>query len=522
MIHNPILPGFHPDPSLIRVGDDYYLANSTFEWFPGVIIHHSRDLVHWRTIGHALTRRSQLDMRGAPDSGGIWAPSLSHDGKKFYLIYTNVLTRTGVFKDLHNYLITADKIEGPWSEPIFLNSIGFDASLFHDDDGRKWLVGIRWDHRKGKPRFAGIELQEYSPTEKRLIGKSKTILKKPVLIEGPNLYKRDGWYYLMLAEGGTGWNHGISMARSRSIDGPYELDPQHSVLTSRDDLTLPLQKAGHGELVETQQGEWYLAHLCARPIPPGRHSILGRETAIQKVKWTSDGWLRLEHGGTDAKVDVPAPKGLSLHPWPKPSDRDDFDSDKLDLRWSALRNPVDSSWMSLGERPGWLRLKGRESLLSLFDHSLLARRLQSLDCVAETCMEYSTDDWAQSAGLIAWYDARGHYFLRVSVNDAGKKILGIVRHDEAVYDELEPQLDVDDWKRFFLRATIKQGTIQFAASRDGQTWQDVGGPMDLSHLSDDFGAAMRFTGTMIGVAAHDLTGRRMHADFDYFSLTHLR
>ena len=306
-IHNPILRGFYPDPSFLRVGDDYYIANSTFEWFPGVPIHHSKDLVNWRLIGHALTRRSQLNLVGIGDSAGIWAPSLSHCEGQFWLIYTIVRTRVGNFKDVHNYLVTAPDILGPWSDPIYLNSSGFDPSLFHDDDGRKWLVNMLWDFRKDRSRFAGIVLQEYDPQARKLVGPIRNILAKKVLTEGPNLYKHDGYYYLMLAEGGTGWSHGISMARAKSITGPYELDPQESILTARDDESIELQKAGHGELVETPSGEWYLAHLCSRPVGKERRCILGRETAIQRVAWSDDGWLRLATGGTRPQIEVPAP-----------------------------------------------------------------------------------------------------------------------------------------------------------------------------------------------------------------------
>ncbi|MEY4387870.1 MAG: hypothetical protein RLY20_3153, partial [Verrucomicrobiota bacterium] len=272
VIQNPILPGFHPDPSICRVGDDYYIANSTFEWFPGVPIHHSRDLVNWQIIGHALTRTSQLDLRGIVDHGGVWAPSLSYADGQFWLIYTNIRT-CGMgrpFKDIGIYLTTARDIREPWSEPTVLNSIGFDPSLFHDDDGRKWLLNMEWDFRKGRHRFAGIVVQEYDPRTGKLVGPQTKILEKAnILTEGPNLYKHDGWYYLMLAEGGTGWNHGISAARSRNLLGPYELDPQPSVLTSRDDATLTLQKAGHGELVQAPSGEWFLAHLASRPLKTG-------------------------------------------------------------------------------------------------------------------------------------------------------------------------------------------------------------------------------------------------------------
>lgn len=187
MIENPILPGFHPDPSTCWVGDDYYIVNSTFEWFPGIPVHHSRDLKNWRCIGHILTRQSQLDLRGVVDSGGVWAPSLSHADGKFWLIYTN-LRNMGLgrpFKDIMISLATADDILGPWTDPVELDSIGFDPSLFHDDDGRKYLVNIEWDFRKGHHRFAGIVIQEYDRVTRNLIGpRTKILHKTGILTEG--------------------------------------------------------------------------------------------------------------------------------------------------------------------------------------------------------------------------------------------------------------------------------------------------------------------------------------------------
>ncbi|MBC7785670.1 MAG: glycoside hydrolase family 43 protein [Burkholderiales bacterium] len=520
MISNPVLPGFHPDPSILRVGDDYYIATSTFEWFPGVPIHHSRDLVNWRLIGHALTTTEHLDLKGVPNSAGIWAPSLSYADGKFHLLYTIVRTYMGGFKDLANYLVTADSIAGPWSERIFLNATGFDGSLFHDDDGRKWVVNMRWDHRKGRPRFAGIELQEYSASERKLIGPIRNILRKPQLIEGPNLYKKDGWYYLMLAEGGTGWNHGISMARSRTIEGPYECDPLPLLMTSRHDGTLPLQKAGHGELVQTQAGEWYLVHLCARPVFPERRCTLGRETAIQKVEWNQDGWLRLANGTTDAAVEVPPPADLPPHPWPAAAGMDDFDDPQLRPQWQTLRVPAEPSWMSLSERPGWLRLRGRESLISLFDQSLVARRLQAFDCQFETRMEFAPVDFGQSAGLVCFYDTRMHFYLRVTHDDQRGRVLGVVLVDDGNYDELSgSEIDVNDWPAFYLRAVIRYDQLQFSAAPDGKAWRNIGPVLDASKLSDDYGQGLHFTGAFVGVCCQDLVGTRLHADFDYLRVT---
>lgn len=518
-IVNPVIRGFNPDPSFCRVGDDYYILNSTFEWFPGVPIHHSRDLVHWHLIGHALDRRSLLDLDGIGDSSGVWAPSLSfHDGL-FYLIYTIVRHRAAPFKDLTNYLVTAPAISGPWSEPVTLNASGFDPSLFHDDDGRKWLANIQWDFRKDRPRFAGIVLQEYDAARRALVGAPKTILQKTELIEGPNLYKKDGWYYLLLAEGGTGWNHGISLARSRAIDGPYEVDPEGSVLTTRDDPAWPLQKAGHGELVQAQSGTWYLAHLCSRPVGPERRCILGRETALQEVVWTDDGWLRLRSGGILPQMEAQAPAELESCPWPKEPARDDFDASKLGVSWSALRVPIEESWASLTERPGWLRLRGRETMHSLFSQSLVARRLTSVQCVAETCLEFEPTHFTQMAGLIAWYDTSQHYYLRVTHDEERGTVLGIVLTDDGAYDELPwSQVDVGDWERYYLKAELSGGTLQFSASPDGRAWRPVGPPLDATKLSDDYGKGLRFSGAMIGVCAQDVNGTRAIADFDYFEL----
>ncbi len=523
-ICNPVLRGFNPDPSFLRVGDDYYIATSTFEWFPGVQIHHSRDLIHWRLIGHALCDRKLLDLRGITDSGGVWAPSLSWNEGQFFLIYTNVRTCgfQRPFKDTPVYLTTAENILGPWTDPVHLSSSGFDPSLFHDDDGRKWLVNMSWDFRKDHSRFAGITVQEYDHKTRRMIGPVTNILRKKELIEGPNIYKRNGIYYLMLAEGGTGWNHGISMARAKSIAGPYELDPQGSVLTSRNDEKLELQKAGHGELVETPGGHWYLAHLCSRPIRAGvnRRCILGRETAIQKVVWSADGWLRLASGGSAPHVEVPAPDELPETPWPAFPTRDDFNGTSLDVNWASLRAPVDESWLTLSERPGWLRLRGRDSLFSLFEQSLVARRLQAFHVIAETCLEFNPASFHQMAGLICWYDTKTFYYLRVTQDETQGTILGIILSDDGAYDELtESQIFIGDWKLCYLRAEINREDLQFSASSDRVNWRNIGPVLDASKLSDDYGKnVLHFTGAFVGLCAQDLSGTKAASDFDYFEM----
>jgi xylan 1,4-beta-xylosidase len=374
-----------------------------------------------------------------------------------------------------------------------------------------------WDFRKGHSRFAGIVAQEYDHRQGKLVGPMTNILAKPVLTEGPNLYRRDGWYYLMLAEGGTGWNHGIAMARSKRLLGPYDLDPQTSVITSRDDYGLPLQKAGHGELVETPAGEWYLAHLASRPITPERRCVLGRETWLEKVEWSPDGWLRVAGGGHHGKVSWPAPKGLAAHPWPARPERDEFESTQLGPQWSTLRVPADATWLSLTERPGWLRLRGRDSQHSLFDQSLVARRVQHFRFTAETCLEFSPAHFTQSAGLMCYYDTRTHFYLRVTHDEARGKTLGVVLSDDGQYDELPAsELSIAGWGRMFLRAAVDLQRLQFSVSPDGQTWQPCGPVLDASKLSDDYGAGLHFTGAMVGLCAQDVGGARTIADFDYF------
>ena len=403
MIRNPILPGFNPDPSIVRVGEDYYVATSTFEWFPGVQIHQSRDLERWRLVARPLDRASQLDLRGDPDGCGVWAPCLSHDGQRFHLVYTDVkrygrTTTAGAsgasLRDFHNYLVTAETIDGPWSDPVHLNSSGFDPSLFHDADGRKWLVNMLWDHRPGRNRFGGIVLQEYDPRARRLIGERRLIFEgTPLgLTEAPHLYRRGDHYYLLTAEGGTGWNHAVTMARARSIEGPYELHPDVHILSARDRPDAPLQRAGHADLVETPAGETWMVYLCGRALPNRGRCVMGRETAIQKMRWGEDGWLYTEAG--DGLPVVEAERGPSV------DQREDFDSPALPIDFQWLRTPEPEAIFSLSARPGHLRLYGRESIGSLFTQALVARRQQAFCYSAACAMDFDPAHYQQAAGLV--------------------------------------------------------------------------------------------------------------------------
>lgn len=522
LISNPVLRGFSPDPSICRVGDDYYIATSTFEWFPGVLLSHSRDLVNWRTVGHALTRSSQLDMRGDPNSGGIWAPCLTHADGLFWLIYTDVRTWVGSFKDVRNFLVTSPSIDGPWSEPICLNASGFDASLFHDGDGRKWLVQMIWDHRPSKNPFGGIILQEYDVSARKLVGPVSRIFDGTDLglVEGPHLLKKDDWYYLTCAEGGTFTTHAETVARSRNLSGPYEAMPGNPLISSISAPGHQLQSAGHGCLVQTAAGDWYLAHLCRRPIVNGR-SVLGRETALQKITWDEQGWPRLAQGGVLPAVEVPGP-GLPSQPWPELPARDDFNQPTLGVQWQSLRLPLGPEQCSLTERPGWLRLKGRESIVSKFDQTLVARRQRAFHVVASTALEFSPDTFQQMAGLVAFYSTDNFYYLFLTRTDHAALAVGLMACERGTVSyPVEKEFDVTGLSRIYLRLEIDMARLRFYRSEDGKEWFPVAGELDASILSDEHAVPCAFTGNFVGLACQDLSGAGKAADFDWFEYREL-
>jgi xylan 1,4-beta-xylosidase len=531
-IRNPILRGFNPDPSIVRVGDDYYVATSTFEWFPGVQIHHSRDLVNWRLLTRPLRRASQLNMLGDPDSCGIWAPCLTHADGRFWLIYTDVKRygRTTVggasgasLRDFHNYLVTCPTIDGEWSDPVYLNSSGFDPSLFHDDDGRKYFVNQLWDHRPGQNRFAGIVLQEYSVPERRLIGTRQNIFHgTPLgLTEAPHLYQRDGWYYLITAEGGTGWGHAVTMARSRTIGGPYELHPDAQLLSSRHRPDVELQRAGHADLVETPAGETYMVYLCGRPLRNRGRCTLGRETAIQKMSWGADGWLRTTDGRGLAQTETEAPN-LPAHPFPAAPARQDFDAANLPIEFQWLRSPWPDELFSLTARPGHLRLFGRETIGSQFKQALVARRQQAHCCSVSTVIEFEPEHFQQLAGLVCYYNSTKFHYLHVSHDETIGKHLRVMTctPDSPQTDSFTPPIAIPRGARIELRAEIDQERLLFAyriEGRDG-VWQWLPQQFDASILSDEATApgAPNFTGAFVGVACQDMSGAARPADFDWF------
>ncbi|MDB4892420.1 MAG: glycoside hydrolase family 43 protein [Gemmatimonadetes bacterium] len=529
-IRNPILPGFNPDPSIVRVADDFYIATSTFEWYPGVQIHHSRDLVNWRLLTRPLTRASQLDMRGDPDSCGIWAPCLTFADGLFHLIYTDVkrygrAAQAGAggatLRDVHNYLATSSDIEGPWSDPIYLNSSGFDPSLFHDDDGRKYLVNMLWDHRPGANSFAGIVLQEYSAAEQRLIGERTNIFKGTSIgfTEAPHLYKRDGYYYLITAEGGTGWGHAVTMARSRDLLGPYELHPDTYILTARNRPDVELQRAGHADLVDTQSGDTYMVYLCGRPLKNRGRCTLGRETAIQPMVWSDDGWLRTTDGQGIPQTEVPAP-ALKRYVFAPPSAREEFVSTQLPIDFQWLRTPYPELLFSLEDSPGHLRLYGRESIGSHFHQSLVARRQQSHCFGAKTAMDFEPQHFQQMAGLVCYYNSAKFHYLYVSHDDAIGRHLRVMSSlpDQVQADSFTAPIPLPSGSRIELRVEVDFERLYFGYRTGGDNWQWIPQQFDASILSDEASApgAPNFTGAFVGMACQDTSGAALPADFDWF------
>jgi xylan 1,4-beta-xylosidase len=527
MARNPILRGFNPDPSICRVGEDYFIATSTFEWFPGVQIHHSRDLENWTFRARPLNRPGLLNLLGVPDSCGVWAPCLSCHGGLFYLCYTVVNRFDGNFKDTHNYLTTSTSICGEWSDPVYLNSSGFDPSLYHGEDGRKWWLNMVWDHRPDRTFFRGITLQEYSPAERKLIGERKFIFdgSKFDCTEGPNLYRYGDFYYLMTAEGGTGYEHVVTMARSRNIEGPYELDPSGPVVTARDSPGHSLQRAGHGDLVETADGRFFLVHLCSRPLPGLRRSPLGRESAIQRIERNPDGWFRLASGGRLPELDVETNGTLIDGQATRSSEiRDEFNDTELPEHFQWLRTPWPEEIFSLTEHPGYLRLFGRESMGSHYYQALVARRQQHFTYEAETCLQFEPEHFQQMAGLVCYYNASKYHYLYVSRDDERGKHLAVMSCQgeillEATFPAYENRTPLPDNQPLYLRVRVEEAKLVFSWSLDGSGWTELEPALDASLLSDEAGKGegAQFTGAFVGMCCQDLAGTRLPADFSYFS-----
>ncbi|MEV2245750.1 glycoside hydrolase family 43 protein [Streptomyces sp. NPDC049970] len=399
LFDNPVIPGFSPDPSICRVGEDYYVATSSFEYVPGVPLWHSRDLVHWRLVGHALDRPSQADLPdGTPSSCGVYAPTLRYHDGRFWMI-TTVVAGAGTV------LVTAEDVAGPWSDPVPVGIPGIDPDLAWDEEGRCWCV---FSHD-------GIRAVRIDPEAGELLGEpvavwSGTGLQYP---EGPHLYRIGDWWYLLLSEGGTERGHAMSVARSRTPTGPFEPHPDNPVLTHRS-TGHPVQNTGHGDLVEAHDGTWWMVLLGTRPRgdTPKFHG-LGRETFLVPVRW-EDGWPL--PGPLELRSLAPA---LTPHPWPDEPHRDDFDSPELAPCWVSLRR-LDPSAARLAERPGHLVLHARADALDRQGALFVGRRQRDPDCSARARTEVGEGG---IGGLAVRLDEAHHY----QVETDGRTVRAVAR-----------------------------------------------------------------------------------------------
>jgi alpha-N-arabinofuranosidase len=497
---NPVVPGFHPDPTVCRNGDDYYLANSTFEYFPGVPIFHSKDLVHWRQVGHALTRPSQLPLAGLRSSQGIYAPTLRCPNGHFYLVTTNV-------GGGGHFIVHASDPAGPWSDPVWIKGQGgIDPSLLFDDDGKVYLT------REDGGEHGGVSQVEIDPGSGQAIGETRRIWNGTggIWPEGPHLYKVNGWYYLLIAEGGTSYGHSITMARAKSPWGPFEAAPGNPVLTHRDSPSLPLQAVGHADLVQTPAGKWFMVLLGVRPVNRQHH--LGRETLLAPVEWTADGWLKV-NGGAALSESMTAAGLPAPHPWPAAPRRDDFHGPTLGLDWNFVRGPGDGLW-SLRERPGSLRLKGSQvSLDDVGTPAFIGRRQEHFDVRVATLLDFAPASAGQSAGLALRMNEDNHYQLLVAGAEAGKgRVIRLVTRVKGVTTLVR-------------EAPIGAGKVELSV----RAWPDryVFGYRVGNARASDFGSAPTaplsseqaggFTGVYIGMVAQRVDSAPMPpADFEWF------
>ena len=392
---NPVVPGFHPDPSVCRVGRDYYLVSSSFEYFPGIPVFHSNDLVHWAQIGYCLTRAEQMSLDGCRASGGIWAPTIRHHQGEFFVTSTNTEGRG-------NFIVRASNPAGPWSNPVWVEQPGIDPSLLFDDDGT-----VFYTTSDGGALQSTIDIDRGELLREPLRVWSGTGGQHP---EGPHLLRRGPWYYMLLAEGGTEHGHMVTMARSRSAWGPYEASARNPLLTHRS-WKSPIQMTGHADIVEAHDGSDWMVFLATRPsgYPPCHH--LGRETFLTPMRWADDGYPVV---GNDGRVALEMESSLLGPAAPPAPVRDDFTAPQLALAWNFLRGDASGTW-SLVERPGWLRLRGNAKTLDdAATPAWVGRRQQHFAVAMRTRLKFSAATNGEEAGLVVRMNETHHYEVFVT------------------------------------------------------------------------------------------------------------
>lgn len=496
--YNPVLAGFYPDPSLVRVDKDYYLCTSTFEFFPGVPLFHSKNLINWEQIGHCLTRESQLPLEQAPPSTGILASTIRYHKGKFYMITTNMthLIQSGV----GNFIVQADNPGGEWSEPVWIDHQGIDPSLLFDDDDKVYYCGTGFDEQG-----QCIILFQINPDTGEILSEKKTISysvngKCP---ESPHIYKINGQYFLMLAEGGTEYGHMVTIQRGDNIWGPYEACPDNPILTHRNYNGETVQCVGHAELFEDHKGNWWMVCLGARPNGPMLHHI-GRETFLLPVTW-KNGWpypvsskITLEMSGP--LPGIPMPRKTTCHT--------DFDTKKLPLEFNYIRNPRKENYY-LDSKNSKMILTGGSQGLSGGTHSptFLGIRQKELKTTTTTRLELSSVTPGTIAGLCAYYMDTHHYEIRIhNINDDIQ-----VELNKCIYDlEAVTATSRIHGKYIEFKIDSTKDTYVFSYRMDDADFIVLGEGMTAG-LATEITEVMTFTGTYIGIFVQNGT-----ASFEFF------
>lgn len=503
---NPILRGCYPDPSICRVGEDYYLVTSTFEYFPGLPIFHSKDLIHWRQIGHVLDRASQLNLDEIRPSGGLFAPTIRYANGTFYVINTLVdgKTKSG------NFIVTATDPAGPWSDPYWLDAEGIDPSLFFDDDGQAWYVGTRLNEEGFYQGHTEIFLRRLDTEQMKLVGEEYILwdgaVKGVVWAEAPHIYKVNGYYYLLIAEGGTAHHHSVTIARSEHITGPYEGNRANPILTHRHlGLDYPIVGTGHADLVETQNGEWWMVLLAMRPYG-GYFYNLGRETFLIPARW-EDGWLLASPGTGRVEFEYPVPN-LPEQGWDDASSRDDFNSATLNLYWNFLRTPREEFY-SLTEKSSHLRLRLRPQKISeQVNPSFVGRRQAHIHFRAQTVLEFHPQNEHECAGLVLQQNNKFNFEFVVT-----KNLIRLIKRADGV-EEVLAEKTLDNGL-IHLKVEAHEQEYSFYYATQADAWLALSEKQDGRILSTP--VAGGFVGTWIGMyASSNGQASSNHVDFDWF------
>jgi xylan 1,4-beta-xylosidase len=499
---NPVLPGFFPDPSIVRVGADYYLVNSTFQYFPAIVISHSRDLVHWQQIGHVFTDPQTLDLGGFIDGCGIWAPDISYHDGWFYIFYCLVqLTPDRSVNVRGNFMVRARHVLGPYSAPVQLTHEGNDPSHFVDVDGTHYLL-----YAAGIPRGKGVKIVRLADDCSHVVGAPSWLEFEPEkrAPEGPHLLHRDGYYYLTMAAGGGVYSgHHQLIARSRHVLGPYEPSP-HGPMLIEHAPDAEFHHHGHAKFVQAADESWWCVYLMRRRLRG--HSQLGRETGLDRITWADDGWPQV-NGGRG-----PSDRAATV---PQPLVRDTFDAPQLDVAWTSIRRPV-ASGCSLTARPGYLRLAGGTAGLdSRTDVGALLRRETARDYTATVALEFEPRA-GEEAGLVCYYDTQNNFALVITEQDGPRlRLVARVRGVATVVQELP----LPAGPRRELRLEVRGLTRRFSWRAPGAEWTLVATVPDCTGLSDEGTTQWGFTGTLVGVyARRTAAAPPLHADFDTFEL----